>query len=69
MGDGRREGGKRDSQGASNWEKLSKISQFFIIFCKRNMGPRGRNHYGKVQEAGGSCGVKRHEFVTSAYRR
>ena len=32
----RRDGGKRDSQGGRNWEKLGKMLQHFIIFCNRN---------------------------------
>ena len=35
-GGGRRGGGKRDSQGSGNHEKLRKCLQFFVIFCNRN---------------------------------
>ena len=35
-GGGRREGGKRESQGGGNWEKLRKLLQHFVIFRNRN---------------------------------
>ena len=45
-GSGRREGRKRESKGGGNREKLRNISQYFLIFCNRNLtkrrGPLGK---------------------------
>ena len=46
-GGGRRDGGKRESKGDRNWEKLRKFLQHFVIFRNRYMGQRGGNHHGK----------------------
>ena len=45
-GGGRRGGEKRECQGVSNWEKLRKILQHFIVFGNRN-GTKMREPLGK----------------------
>ena len=50
-GGGRREGGKRESRGGGNREKLRKFRNILLYFAIE-MGQKGGNHYEKGREAG-----------------
>ena len=47
----RREGGKRDTQGGRNLDKLRKFCNILLYFTIE-IGQRGGNHFGMGQEAG-----------------